>query len=112
MAKDILVTEGMQGQTITFNINDENGDPDDLSVYADVRMVWSPGDFSSNSINLTDGAAEIDIATLGVLKFTPSASNPIPVFGDYIVQIFRESAGVNKPTVRFSARVTREAQKT
>ena len=112
MAKDIMVGEGMQGQSITFNINDEDGEPDDLSVYTTVRMVWSPGDFSANTINLTQAATEIDIATLGKVKFTPSASNPIPVFGDYIVQIFRESAGINKLTVRFSVRVTQEAQKT
>ncbi len=112
MAKDIMITEGMEGQSITFNINDEDGDPDDLSTYTTVRMVWSPADFSASTLNLTQAAAEIDIATLGKLKFTPSAANPIPVFGDYIVQIFRESSGVNKPTIRFSVRASQEAQKT
>lgn len=112
MAKDIMVGEGMTGQSITFSIDDETGQPDDLSVYTNVRMVWSLADFSANTLNLTQAAAEIDIATLGKLKFTPTTANPIPVFGDYIVQIFREGTDTNKPTKRFSVRVTQEAQKT
>ncbi len=107
-----MVTEGMAGDTITFNINNSLGQPDDLSVYTNVRMVWSLADFSANTLNLIQTDSEIDIATLGKLKFTPTTANPIPVFGDYIVQIFREGTDLNRPTVRFSARVTQEAQKT
>jgi len=111
MAKDILVVEKMQGKVIEFIVNDENGNPEDLTTFTTVRMVWGLADFSANTLNLTQADPEIDIATVGKLKFTPSVANPVPVFGDYIAQIFREGTGINRPTPIFSIRVTRETIK-
>lgn len=108
MAKDYMLVQGLQGEEIIFEVFDEAGLPDDLTAYTTVRLVMALADFSANTFNLAQTDSEIDIAEVGKLKFTPSSANPIPTFGDYIFQIFREGTNINKPTPRFSCRVTRE----
>ena len=111
MSADIQLVEGQYGDVIEFQINKADGTGDDLTVYSSVRLVVPSADFSTNLINKTQADAEITVDATGLLSWIPSVTSPIPVFGFYWIQIFREG-GTNKPVRKFFLEVTREAQKT
>lgn len=113
MANDIQLIEGEFGSPVSFEILDENGDSDDLTVYTTVRFVISQMDYSANLRNhvQTDNEIDTSLFSSGILRYTPTSTNPVPAFGHYWIQIFRELATVNKPVRKFSLLVTREATK-
>ena len=111
MAADFEITEKAEGIALTFEIKDEDGDVDDLTAYTNVRFIISEIDFSANVQNKTQADPQIAVTALGILTWTPDAATPAPVFGKYLIQIFRESAGINKPTRKWTLDCSREATK-
>ncbi len=110
MASDITIAELLQGVTIPITIKKDDGTLDDLSVYTTVRLVISQIDFSAVPLlNLTLADASLALGALGVLNWTPDATDPGPAFGKYWLQVIRTAAGIDKPTVKFTLEVTRRA---
>ena len=111
MVSDLISAEKAFGITIPILINDDNGDPDDLTVYTTVRFVISSIDYSTNLLNHTLAVAELALGAIGILNWSPTSANPTPVFGKYWIQVFREAGNVNKPVKKFTYETTREATK-
>jgi len=112
MVYDIQLIERLFGKAaFTLTINDENGDPDDLTAYTTVRLVISLTDRSAVAArNHTQSDAEITITALGKLTYTPSTGNPVPGSGVYDVEVFRESVSEHLPVKKFSLLIIREAR--
>jgi len=116
MVYDIELVEGAFGpdEGFTVQINDENGDGDDLTAYGVVRLVISDIQYTSPPTRVhvaTD--AEVEIDATGLLKYVPTNTNPVPVFGKYYIQIFREDGtDEDKPTQKFSLLITQGVPKT
>lgn len=108
MASDLQLVDGQFGETITIQINKADGSPDDLTVYTDVRLKMADFDYSANVYDITQIDAEMDdsLFSVGTVLWTPSASNPIPPFGFYWLQVFREGPG-NAPVRKFFVEVVR-----
>jgi len=111
VVSDLITAEKAFGITIPIQINDDNGDPDDLTVYSAVRFVVSAIDYSSNILNHTVADAELSLGAIGILNWSPTSANKTPVFGKYWIQVFREAGNVNKPIKKFTYETTREATK-
>ena len=108
MASDLQLVEAQHGETISIEVDKSDGQPDDLTIYTDVRLKISTFDYSANVYNVTQIDAEIDdsLFSEGIILWTPSAANPIPAFGFYWLQVFREGPG-NAPVRKFFLEVTR-----
>ncbi len=109
MASDITIKELIQGITIPIEIRNDDGTLDDLSIYTTVRLVISEIDYSANVLNITLTDASLALGPLGILNWTPDATDPGPAFGKYWLQVIRTSSGVDKPTVKFTLTATRRA---
>lgn len=97
-------------QGFTLNFKNDDGTPDDLSLYNTVRLVISDMQYTSPPIrNHTQVDAELSVDSDGDLKYIPTDTNPVPPFGKYYVQIFRVKTTPNeqKPAKKFSLLVTR-----
>lgn len=99
MASDLQLIEGETSNAIQFNLQDAQGNPDDLTAYAEVRLVISTQDYSSNVYNIIKANGEMDTSqfALGILKWIPSIGRPVPVAGFYWLQILREVTGATDP---------------
>ena len=102
MASDITVNELMEGLTIPIEIRKDDGSLDDLSLYTTVTMNISQIDYSSNVLTLTLASTSLALGTLGILNWTPDATNPAPAFGKYFLQVVRTSAGIDLRPVPLS----------
>lgn len=110
MATDVVIEELLQGKPVSFIVRNEDGSKDDLTSYTTVKFLISKIDYSAVPlVDLTQADAEIVVTADGKLTWTPSATNPGPAFGKYLVQIIRISAGVDKPTVTFTLEARRRA---
>lgn len=109
MASDLQLVAGQYGDPIEFLLKDVNGDVEDLTIYSTVRLLISTADFTSNVYSITDGSSEIDTTNfnVGILKWTPSQSNPVPAFGFYWLTIYKEANGVNTPIRKYFLEVVR-----
>ena len=118
MANDLQMIEKGAGPGTGFSvvINDEIGSPDDLTVYDFVRMVIRNFDYSGAIVLNIDSPtdSEIVVDALGNFTYVPSNANPVPAFGNYWVQIFRETTAgsLNQPVKKFTLLSTRALEKT
>jgi len=83
----------------TLLINDNDGNPDDLTAYTSVKLVISDMRYSIIKTHITPDP-EIQIDANGIFKYKPTSSNPVPLAGKYYVQIFRKLT----PTQNFPTR--------
>ena len=99
MANDIQLIEGETSNAIQFLLTKPDGSPDDLTVYAEVRLVISTFDYSSNVYNIikTSGEMDTSLFSVGILKWIPSLARPAPLAGFYWLQINREVTGASDP---------------
>ncbi len=99
MANDIQLVEGETNNAIQFTLTKADGSPDDLTVYADVRLLISTFDYSTNVYNIVSANGEMDTSLFaeGILKWIPSLARPAPVAGYYWLQINREVTDPNDP---------------
>ena len=116
MPSDLQMIEAGVGPGTGFSvvIKDENGALDDLTVYDLVRMVIHNFDYSGAPVLVrVDTDAEITVDALGNFTFIPSTANPVPAFGNYWVQIFRETTvgSLNQPVKKFTLLITRAVPK-
>lgn len=111
MTSDLQLTENQFGDAISIEILDTEGNPDNLTLYNDVKLVISTIDFSTNIYTLGISDPEIDTSQFleGIINWIPSAAKPVPVHGDYWLQIIREATTHNKPVRKFYMQVTRNA---
>ncbi len=117
METDLQMIEKAAGPGTGFNviIKDQFGVPDDLTVYNLVRMVIRNFDYSGSPVLVrVDTDPEITVDASGNFLFEPSNSNPVPAFGFYFVQIFRETTvgDLNQPVKKFTLLTTRALDKT
>ncbi len=109
MAADITLIEGEYGSNIDFNITKEDGTPDDLTLYTDVKIILSTSDFSANVLNHPTVDPE-NISTqysIGIITWRPSITNPVPAFGFYWVQIIRIDGTSSKPVKKIFLEIVR-----
>jgi len=109
LAADITLIDGEYGNPIDFTITKEDGTPDDLTVYSDVKIVLSTSDFSANVLNHSTVDPE-NISTqysTGIITWLPSSNNPVPAFGYYWIQIIRIDATRSKPVKKIFLEIVR-----
>lgn len=109
MAADLTLIEGQYGEDINFTINKEDGTPDDLTLYTDVKIILSKSDFSANVLNhpTTDPENISTQYSTGIIIWRPSLTNPVPVFGFYWVQIIRIDGSSSRPVRKFFLEIVR-----
>ena len=113
MVYDIQLIAGQYGDPVPLTILDSDGDPDDLTAYTNVRLVIATIDNSTNVLNKVQTDAEVDDSQFssGILNWNPTATNPVPAAGAYIIQVFRETGSINRPVRSWSLLVTPAATK-
>lgn len=111
MVYDVELVAGAFGpeEGFSITINKADGTPDDLTAYTAVRLVISDMQYTSPPVrNHLASSGNFSVDALGHALYTPTSANPVPPFGKYYIQIFRETTGsVNIPTQKYSLLVTK-----
>jgi len=114
MVYDLELVEGAYGvdEGFTMQFKNDDGSPEDLTIYNTVRLVFSDMQYTSPPVlNHTQIDDELSVDSDGDLKYLPTIANPVPAFGKYYVQVLRIDTvppEVQKPAMKFSLLITRK----